>query len=560
MIKSTVVDDENVLLQTFLFEKKLKYRPTKRMVLTDVRKQALKWWRSKESQHVRRKSNISTEKSLRDICFLYRSNHGGFKEHLITNYNLEYSHEFLDWSNVDNNNYPNFSQPYFSWGNISASYPLMVTFKKYKKTGKVVLSLMEYCFKPKMYCKNIIQMYKRSTDLLVDVTGELSIFYNGKPSSSPYSLNNFLNKFKILINYLNDSDLDLSDTPFLEIKKAFGDGSLEHYRYSRNPIFYQLPLRGLARRSIFANVDLHNHFSVYDKKKLYPITSTNYEIDKKTIYELDKIRRNMNRWLDRGDTKRATKHFLNKIDYPPSIEKILLGMPYIFKEPSELLKGLIDDLGVDISRNVLANVERPECGIAILLMVKAGFSCRTMLRLQDNQDFIACAKMLLFLHLVKKIPLDLLKRNNDTATKYFLRISDIGNYAKNLYRDEIIDYLTKNIDIKNTSLKSYSKGDIQIRPIGDMQEFLAVGSRLKICLRANEYYAEKWLKGDVLLYVLTQNGKYMACIELTKGHDLVNAKMSCNTPVKYYPDPIFNNTIKEWARKCNINVPTLDLH
>lgn len=564
MIKSTVVDNERHTLQTFLFEKEFSYQEKSVLIQDNVRREAKEWFESEQGEKAYHP--IKGKHKPRYINFLYRNylERQGIelKKSEKTVYLLDCRHEHF----TKDCDYPNMGEKYHIGNGLSDKLPLMVMFKRMKETGKLILSLMEYHAQSAYYCKNVLQKFKKNTDLVIS-GNKLMLFHDNLLISNPEKLQRHLEKVKNLIAYLEKSDLDLTDTPFLEIKKAFGDGSLAHYRYSQNPIYNELPLKGLARGAIFGAVDYEYPYPVYVNNKLYPITSINNKGDKAVMQQLRKLRANIIRYLKQGDTMGATNHFLNKIDYPPSIRKILLQKPYIMPAPSLLLKQLIDDLGVDIARNVLTNTDYIERAIGILLLVKAGFHYKTLLAQSDNYDnhlFRNGIKSILTLHIGTGFELP--KRNHDSLDDYMEKMSGILCICSrlcraNLSKNEIDNFLAqspKAISGLRFLSTCYQAGDIKIRPIANMQEFINVGSVLENCLTVGSSYYEAWINAYCFLFVVTKNDEYVALVEVDTNNTIICAKGKHNAPINS-KDPIFKNTIKDWAELNNIPIKSRDL-
>lgn len=294
------------------------------------------------------------------------------------------------------------------------------------------------------------------------------------------------------------------------------------------------------------------------------------------------VKVSLNRYLRRGDTKKAIEACFYGFAYPKSIKRVLLKTkPLEFKyKDYENIKTVIERYGVDNARNLFTHGDGSPNKDMIgnpyyMEMLELGFSFAQVRR--SNRTWM-------------KDTLDMRRRllQEGFAPEFNPNIRDYHNYlmalvieidreqnanraARNaenrreweerrlieISRRKRLELGYSSIDTSEQVTRSEIDNYIFRSPV-NAAELSIVGSRLKICV--GMYKEDFFLKrlDIVLVTTITPDGKekYIACLEI-RGKSVVQAKLNSNRPVSAN-NPLMRS-IRAWMLTEKIKVATDDI-
>lgn len=287
------------------------------------------------------------------------------------------------------------------------------------------------------------------------------------------------------------------------------------------------------------------------------------------------VKVSLNRYLRRGDTKKAIEACFFGFSYPKSIRRVLMKTkPLEFKYSAyKAIADLVEAYGTDTARNFISEQDgTPKHDMIAnpyyMRMIRIGFSLAQIS--QHNQGYMK----------------DVVQMHNrllgeEYALVFRPNIREYHNYLMGmtieLDREEREQRVHRNEEHRRAAteqrrrlndayintdtskqISRFEAPDFVFRSPDNPIELDKVGSDLNICVGM---YKEDFFLGRLDIILITEikedgTEKYIACLE-AKRNKLVQAKLNSNRPVKTNPKLL--KILKSWAKSAGIGLASSDV-
>lgn len=334
-----------------------------------------------------------------------------------------------------------------------------------------------------------------------------------------YAQNIFLKLFEkhflrqSLSSFLNSGD------SFYSTVEAHKLGRL--YRVRRNRQLSDLPWNDAGLCNIY---DIHEHMG------------SDIEFKKRIL-----ARNNMNRYLRKGDTKRALEFAYYGIKFPKAIKKLLLKIPPLSLNYTSAT--LLYQVYEKYDTNIALNIMKDHAGeIALSYLNSSEYLTAILLGFKKNRLMSAG------LDTVKdtirmKARLDDEGINTTYRTNNFVEYHD---YLSTLYTSIMAtstgahNMAYKTVDTSK-QLPTMQTNGYTVRSPLTASELIDVGSDMRHCVAS---YCNRYFYRELEILLLEKDGSYVACIEI-RGKYIVQAKLKFNEPITNNSSAF--NALQEWA-------------
>lgn len=459
-----------------------------------------------------------------------------------------------------------------------------ISILEYKKTKNAVFTFLE---SQVCYVKSKGRVFNRKPvayQLTVRNDGKTTLTKNGKAMLSNVAIEGFFAIFnrmvarkylakhrgyavlkRLFIKYFLQNKLPLDGMEGNEGFDRIGYRMLTKvYRVKQNPKLGDLPW------------DIYDIANIYDHTLAIPPYANSVEA-KAGERSVTNVKVSLNRYLRRGDTKKAVRECFYGYEYPKSINKVLfqtkpLEFPY---SSYRNIRQLIDRLGVNIARNMITNDDgTPDYAVinnlCIIDMLDIGFSVREIKKtnyyecsdtLRIRETLLGCNITLEFMPKIKEYHdylVDLWTAERRAARER----SYIEHNEAMMRRKEtrgVVEAAYREVDTSDESL-AFTVNGFTFRTPASTHELREVGASLSICV-SYEWYLRSFYLSNINIVLITKpatNGseKYIACLEL-RGNNLVQAKLNSNRFVASDKE-VFKAT-KEWVAANDITLACEDM-
>lgn len=252
-------------------------------------------------------------------------------------------------------------------------------------------------------------------------------------------------------------------------------------------------------------------------------------------------RNNMNRYLRKGDTKRASEFAYYGFKFPKAMRKLLLKVPplSLYYESAQLLYQVYEKYDTNIALNIMKD-DAGEINLSYLnsryylLAILLGFKKNRLMR--AGLDMVEDA-------MIMKCRLEELCVNTTYRTNNFVEYHD---YLSNLYTSimastaSVHNMAFKAIDTSK-QLPSMQINGYTLRSPVSTSELIDVGSDMRHCVAS---YCHRYYYRQLEILLVEKDGTYVACVEI-QDKNIVQAKLKFNEPV--INNPKVFNALAEWA-------------
>ena len=336
------------------------------------------------------------------------------------------------------------------------------------------------------------------------------------------------------------------------------------YRVKQNPKLEDLPW------------SIYEIAHVYDYTLAIPAYS-NSQSAKRGERSVSNVKVSLNRYLRRGDTKKAVEACFYGYKYPKSINKVLfqtkpLEFPYAtYKSISEL----VERIGVNDARNFITNKDGSPNYTSIhnhyvVELLDLGFTLNAIKKssVREAADTLKLRRELLDQNYTLEFDPNI-KRYHDylmekwTAERQAIRAASNEAYRKAELRRSLVRKKLEAayINVDTTNEGFYSEvGDFIFRTPARTNELRDVANNLNICVNY-DYYLQSFYLGHLDIVVITKQltsgeEKYIGCLEV-KGKHIVQAKLNSN--IQVVSNPSVMTATKKWAKEKGVKLACEDV-
>ena len=332
---------------------------------------------------------------------------------------------------------------------------------------------------------------------------------------------------------------------------------IQIYRVKQNTKLKDLPWEQSALGSIY-----RNEIAITAERGRVPA--------KQGERSVSNVKTSLNRYLLRGDTKKAIDACFFGFSYPKSIKRILLKtnpleFEYICYKNISLL---VEQYGVDKIRNFITNNDgspnRVTIGnIHIFSLLDIGFNFKQIARidrlyaedivnmqtnLMDNGYFVPFSPNITTYHdrLIETL------REVITTTDI-----DLSSAEQKANREHRLRLAKAYLEVDTSEdIEPYHSGNFIFRSPKKADELRKVGSYLRICVD-DDSYLKRFFEGKIgIVLVVKGDDNYVACIEL-RGNHIVQAKTSTNKEIRKHKAAF--KALKSWANHYQYQMSCIDV-
>lgn len=278
-----------------------------------------------------------------------------------------------------------------------------------------------------------------------------------------------------------------------------------------------------------------------------------YEMEAEDYKQKVLARNNINRYLRKGNTKRATEFGYYGFKFPKSVKKLLLKIPpfsisyYNIECLHKIYKKYDTNLTLSIMKNEAGEIDEHFLkNISFLHAVLLGFKKKQVVA--DRARTVDTIRM--------RSELEGMGVNVNYTTNNFAEYHD---YLSKLYTAMISKHsgaqsmAYKAVDTSK-QLPSMAVNGYTVRSPMTTSELVDVGSDMRHCVAS---YCRGYFYRELEILLIEKEGVYIACIEIIKNK-ICQAKLKRNDPI-YNNDEVFE-VLKTWAAEHDYEFNTHDCY
>lgn len=319
------------------------------------------------------------------------------------------------------------------------------------------------------------------------------------------------------------------------------------YRVKRNKQLNELPWNEYELSQLYANP---NTATIGD------YTVLTEDVKK----EIKNTRANINRYLRKGDTKKATNACFYGFTYPKAFRRLMLKTkPMQFdKQTYDYLDQIVKSQGVNKAVSFFSKDGEPDTYTLqqthVLKAICLGFKPNKIIRhLKSKQTRSEASRTIADALKMRDDLIDMrvdIELDERDIFKYHDLISKVHNTVMQSKKSAESE-LYKTVDTSN-QMPRFTQDEYTVTSPDNAFELITVGNKMNHCVGS---YMKEFFYRRLEICLVKKDDEYLACLEI-RDNNLVQAKLSNNRSVT--DDKKVLSVVQAWAKKNDIEIATVE--